>query len=60
MNLFDIISLKKELYELEEKTKDVEFWQDVELSTKTTKQMNNLKSKIEKYVKIENGLNSLI
>ena len=60
MNLFDIISLKKELYELEEKTKDAAFWQDVELSTKTTKKMNNLKSKIEKYVKIENGLNSLI
>ena len=60
MNLFDITSLKRELYELEEKTKDAGFWQDIELSTKTTKKMNNLKSKIEKYVKIENSLSSLI
>lgn len=57
---FDILSLKKELTNLEEKTKNPEFWQNIEESTKTTRRMNLLKSKIEKYLAVENNLNNII
>ena len=59
MNLFDITKLKKELEELEQKTNNPEFWQDIELSTKTTKQINALKARIENYSKIENYLKNV-
>lgn len=60
MNLFDIATLKQTLYTLEEKTKQEEFWLDTQNSTKVLKEINNLKSKIENYQKIENNLNSVI
>jgi len=59
VNLFDITKLKKELEELEQKTNNPEFWQDIELSTKTTKQINALKARIENYSKIENYLKNV-
>ena len=59
MNLFDITKLKKEKEELEQKTNNPEFWQDIELSTKTTKQINALKARIENYSKIENYLKNV-
>ena len=41
-------------------TNTPEFWQNIELSTKTTKRINQLKLKIEKYTKIESHLKDII
>ena len=60
MNLFDISNLKEELKTLEEKTNNTDFWQDSQNSSKILKQINQIKSKIEFYKKIENNLNSVI
>ena len=60
MSLFDIISLKEKLAELESKTNDSEFWKDVENANKITKEINELKNKTETYYRIENNLNSVI
>ena len=60
MNLFDILNLKEELKKLEEKTNNADFWQDSQNSSKILKQINQIKSKIEFYKKIENNLNSVI
>ena len=60
MNLFDISNLKEELKTLEEKTNNADFWQDSQNSSKILKQINEIKSKIEFYKKIENNLNSVI
>ena len=40
MNLFDIENMQLELSKLEDLTKKEGFWQNVELSTKTVKNMN--------------------
>ena len=60
MTLFDISKLIKELNQLEKMTNTPEFWQNIELSTKTTKRINQLKLKIEKYTKIESHLKDII
>lgn len=60
MNLFDILNLKQKLKNLEEKTNEADFWQDSKKSSKTLKQLNELKSKINLYEKIENNLNNII
>lgn len=60
MNPFDISNLKEELKILEEKTNNADFWQDSQNSSKILKQINQIKSKIEFYKKIENNLNSVI
>ena len=60
MNLFDISNLKEELKILEEQTNNADFWQDSQNSSKILKQINQIKSKIEFYKKIENNLNSVI
>ena len=60
MNLFDISNLKEELKILEEKTNNADFWQDSQNSSKILKQINQIKSKIEFYKKIENNLNNVI
>lgn len=60
MNLFDISKLKEELAVLEEKTNNVDFWQDSENSSKVLKKLNQLKSKIESYKKIEANLINVI
>ena len=60
MNLFDISKLKEELSKLEEKTNNADFWQDSQESSKILKQINQIKSKIEFYKKIQNNLNNII
>lgn len=60
MNLFDILNLKEKLKALEEKTNNAEFWQDIQNSSKVLKEINQIKSKIEIYRKIENDLNNII
>ncbi len=60
MNLFDILKLKEKLQELENKTTQENFWLDSKNSTETLKEMNELKSKIENYEKIENSLKNVI
>ena len=60
MNLFDIVNLKNELQELEQQTNDANFWQNLELSSSVTKQINQLKTKIETYEKISKDLNDIV
>ena len=56
---FDIESKEKELKELEEKTVLQEFWLDNNNSGIVLKQINNIKSKIEKYKKIKSDLENI-
>lgn len=60
MNLFDISNLVKQLQQLENETNTENFWTDSQNSTKVLKEMNQLKSKIEGYKKVENNLNNII
>ena len=60
MNLFDILKLEKELEKLEEETNSAEFWSDSNNSTKVLKQINGLKSKIQKYRKVNEKLLDII
>ena len=60
MILFDISNLRKELKKLEEQTMENEFWNDANNSSKVLKQINQLKSKIENYQKIETELTNLL
>ena len=60
MNLFDITNLKQELVNLETQTNNPNFWQDSQNSTKILKDINEIKSKIEFYKKVENNLNNII
>lgn len=60
MILFDISNLRKELKKLEEQTIENEFWNDANNSSKVLKQINQLKSKIENYQKIETELTNLL
>ncbi len=60
MNLFDIADLKEKLKELEMQTNTEAFWSDSTNSSKVLKEINQLKSKIEGYQKIENNLNNVI
>ena len=60
MSLFDINNLKLTLQKLEDQTKDTNFWNNSEENTATLKQINDIKRKIELYIKIENNLNNII
>lgn len=60
MNLFDISNLAKQLQQLENETNTESFWIDSQNSTKVLKEINQLKSKIESYKKVENNLNNII
>ena len=60
MILFDISNLRQELKKLEEQTMANEFWNDADNSSKVLKQINQLKSKIENYQKIETELTNLL
>ena len=57
---FDVENKEKELKELESKTTENNFWNDTENSSKVLKQINNLKSKVERFKKINNELNNLL
>lgn len=60
MSHFDISKLEKELLELESKTTVPEFWNDSKNSSFILKQISNLKSKTEEYIKVNNNLNDSI
>ena len=60
MILFDISNLRKELKKLENQTMENEFCNDANNSSKVLKQINQLKSKIENYQKIETELTNLL
>ena len=60
MSLFDIDNLNKKLKELEEKTNDVNFWNDTNLSKETLKEINEIKAKIEFYNKTLASLSAII
>lgn len=60
MNLFDISKLIKQLEKLEKETNNADFWSDSKNSTKTLKQINQLKSKIEGYKKVNEKLFDII
>ena len=54
---FDVENKEKELKELESKTTENDFWNDTDNSSKILKQINNLKSKVEGFKKLNNELN---
>ena len=60
MSLFDILSLEKELKELEEQTTNPEFWSDSKNSSVILKKINDLKNKTEEYKNTLNTLNNII
>lgn len=60
MNLFDISNCAIELKKLEDKTNEVNFWEDSKNSTKVLKRINQLKSKIEGYKEVEQNLNNML
>lgn len=57
---FDVENREKELKELESKTTENDFWNDTDNSSKILKQINNLKSKVEGFKKLNNELNNLL
>lgn len=60
MNLFDISNLTKQLQNLEKETNNPDFWLDSKNSTLILKQINQLKSKIEGYKKVNEKLLNII
>ena len=54
--LFDIEKKKETVKELEEKTKDNDFWQDTENSTKVLQEIKSLKNSISNFEEINNLL----
>ena len=60
MSLFDIVSLEKELKELENQTTNPEFWNDSKNSSIILKKINDLKNKTEEYKNTLNTLNNII
>lgn len=53
---FDIDGKKNKIVELEEKTKDNDFWQDTEKSTKVLQEIKTLKNSVTKFEDIYNML----
>ncbi len=47
--LFDIASKKEKINSLEEKTKDANFWDDMENSTKVLQELKSLQNKVNEY-----------
>ncbi len=60
MNLFDIVSLQKELNGLEEKTSEPNFWNDQKNSNKVLAKIKTIKSKCVEYDRIKNEIDNLI
>lgn len=56
MNLFDIVSKKQELLELEEQTKDNDFWNDQEKSTVVLQKIKLLKDKVGNFENLSSRL----
>lgn len=56
MNLFDISNKTKKLLELEEQTKDADFWNDMDNSTKVLQEIKMLKNKVNEF----NSLDSFV
>lgn len=54
--LFDIDGKKNKIAELEEKTKENDFWQDTETSTKVLQEIKTLKNSVTKFEEIYNML----
>ena len=57
---FDVENKERKLKELESRTTENNFWNDTDNSSKVLKQINNLKSKVEVFKKINNELNNLL
>lgn len=57
---FDIIKLEDELSNLEKETLQQNFWSDKENSNKILSRIKLIKSKVNSYKNLENGLNELI
>ena len=57
---FDILSLEKELKELEEQTLSQSFWDDSKASGLVLKKINSLKNKLGRYKKIKADFDNLI
>ena len=57
---FDIVNLEKNLQDLESKTTTNNFWEDSKNSSIVLKQINTIKSKIEKYKKTKAELENII
>ena len=55
-SLFDIEKKKENVKDLEEQTKDNDFWQDTENSTKVLQEIKNLKNNISNFEEIYNLL----
>ncbi len=60
MNLFDIVSLKNKLQELENQTAVPDFWNDSQKSGKVLSEIKKIKTKCETYEKIEKEVNNLL
>ncbi len=59
MSLFDILSLEKELNELEEQTSNPEFWNNSADNSKILKRITNLKNKIDSFKKVKKEFDNL-
>ena len=60
MNLFDISGNRTKLEQLEKQTLEQNFWENSQKSANVLKQINNIKSKIEKYEKINSELQGVL
>ncbi len=60
MNLFEILSLEKELQTLEIQTTNPDFWNDTQNSSKVLSKMKRIKTKYGTYKKIEKELNEML
>lgn len=60
MDLFDITNVSKELEKLENKTLELNFWEDSKLNAPILQQIKILKDKKESYFKVFNEVNNLI
>ncbi len=59
MNLFDLNGMLKKIKQLEEKTLQEGFWRDSETSSAILQEMKSLKSKFEKFTKLQEELSNL-
>lgn len=57
--LFDIARLNNEIEELEQRSADPDFWNDIENSQKVLQRIKSLKSKVERYQKLLNDWEDL-
>ena len=57
---FDITKLENELYNLEDQTNQVDFWNDSKNSSKVLKRITKLKNKVNQFKSIKNKLNNLL